>query len=25
VTPKQALAFVEKHGVVLQAARGPIE
>lgn len=24
VTPKQALAFVEKHGVVLQAARGPV-
>jgi len=24
VTPKQALAFVVKHGVVLQAARGPV-
>jgi len=24
VTPKQALAFVEKHGIVLQAARGPV-
>jgi len=24
VTPKQGLAFVEKHGVVLQAARGPV-
>jgi hypothetical protein len=24
VTPKQALAFVGKHGVVLQAARGPV-
>jgi hypothetical protein len=24
VSPKQALAFVEKHGVVLQAARGPV-
>jgi hypothetical protein len=24
VTPQQALAFVEKHGVVLQAARGPV-
>jgi hypothetical protein len=24
MTPKQALAFVEKHGVVLQAARGPV-
>jgi hypothetical protein len=24
VTPKQALAFVEKHGVVLQAARGRV-
>jgi hypothetical protein len=24
VTPKQALAFVAKHGVVLQAARGPV-
>jgi hypothetical protein len=24
VTPKQALAFVKKHGVVLQAARGPV-
>jgi hypothetical protein len=24
VSPKQALAFVRKHGVVLQAARGPV-
>jgi len=24
MTPKQALAFVAKHGVVLQAARGPV-
>jgi hypothetical protein len=24
VSPKQALAFVERHGVVLQAARGPV-
>jgi len=24
VTPQQALAFVEQHGVVLQAARGPV-
>jgi hypothetical protein len=24
MTPKQALAFVKKHGVVLQAARGPV-
>jgi hypothetical protein len=24
MTPKQALAFVEKHGIVLQAARGPV-
>jgi hypothetical protein len=24
VTPKQALAFVRRHGVVLQAARGPV-
>jgi len=24
LTPQQALAFVEKHGVVLQAARGPV-
>jgi hypothetical protein len=24
VTPKQALAFVKRHGVVLQAARGPV-
>ncbi|HET7541198.1 MAG TPA: hypothetical protein VFK05_15075 [Polyangiaceae bacterium] len=24
VTPKQALGFVEKHGIVLQAARGPV-
>jgi hypothetical protein len=24
MTPKQALAFVERHGVVLQAARGPV-
>jgi len=24
VSPKQALAFVETHGVVLQAARGPV-
>jgi hypothetical protein len=24
VTPKQALAFVAKHGIVLQAARGPV-
>lgn len=24
VTPKQGLAFVERHGVVLQAARGPV-
>jgi hypothetical protein len=24
VTPKEALAFVEHHGVVLQAARGPV-
>jgi len=24
VTPKQALTFVQKHGVVLQAARGPV-
>jgi hypothetical protein len=24
VTPKEALAFVERHGVVLQAARGPV-
>jgi hypothetical protein len=24
VTPRQALAFVERHGVVLQAARGPV-
>jgi len=24
VSPKQALAFVKKHGVVLQAARGPV-
>jgi hypothetical protein len=24
VTPKQALTFVHKHGVVLQAARGPV-
>ena len=23
-TPKQALAFVKKHGIVLQAARGPV-
>jgi hypothetical protein len=24
MTPKQALAFIEKHGIVLQAARGPV-
>jgi hypothetical protein len=24
VTPKEALAFVEQHGVVLEAARGPV-
>jgi len=24
MTPKEGLAFVEKHGVVLQAARGPV-
>jgi hypothetical protein len=24
MTPKEALAFVERHGVVLQAARGPV-
>jgi len=24
VTPRQALAFVAKHGIVLQAARGPV-
>ena len=24
MTPKQALAFVRKHGIVLQAARGPV-
>jgi hypothetical protein len=24
VQPKEALAFVEKHGIVLQAARGPV-
>ena len=24
MTPKQALAFVERHGIVLQAARGPV-
>jgi hypothetical protein len=24
MSPKQALAFVKKHGVVLQAARGPV-
>jgi hypothetical protein len=24
VTPKQGLAFVKRHGVVLQAARGPV-
>jgi len=24
MTPKQALAFVAKHGIVLQAARGPV-
>ena len=24
MSPKQALAFVEKHGIVLQAARGPV-
>jgi hypothetical protein len=24
MTPRQALAFVKKHGVVLQAARGPV-
>lgn len=24
MTPKQALSFVQKHGVVLQAARGPV-
>jgi hypothetical protein len=24
VSPRQALAFVKKHGVVLQAARGPV-
>lgn len=24
MTPKQGLAFVKKHGVVLQAARGPV-
>lgn len=24
MTPRQALTFVEKHGVVLQAARGPV-
>ena len=24
MTPKQALAFVEQHGIVLQAARGPV-
>jgi hypothetical protein len=24
VTPKQGLAFVERHGIVLQAARGPV-
>jgi hypothetical protein len=24
VTPKQALAFVAEHGIVLQAARGPV-
>jgi len=24
MTPQQALAFVEEHGVVLQAARGPV-
>jgi hypothetical protein len=24
LTPKQALAFVKRHGIVLQAARGPV-
>lgn len=24
MTPRQALAFVKKHGIVLQAARGPV-
>jgi len=24
MTPKRALAFVQKHGIVLQAARGPV-
>jgi hypothetical protein len=24
MTPKEALAFVEHHGVVLEAARGPV-
>jgi hypothetical protein len=24
VTPREALAFVERHGIVLQAARGPV-
>jgi hypothetical protein len=24
VTPRQGLAFVERHGIVLQAARGPV-
>lgn len=24
MTPKQGLAFVERHGIVLQAARGPV-
>jgi hypothetical protein len=24
VSPKEALAFVERHGIVLQAARGPV-
>jgi hypothetical protein len=24
MTPEQALAFVERHGIVLQAARGPV-
>jgi hypothetical protein len=24
MTPKQGLAFVARHGVVLQAARGPV-
>jgi hypothetical protein len=24
MTPRQALAFVRKHGVVLEAARGPV-